>query len=192
MSAETAEWPVKEFRALLDRVLSKTGLTQGALAALVPMDQSQLSRWKSGDSRPKYENLSAFADAIEREHPDTGISKREILTSGGYGATLRVSDSAPVDDGYSAHVNYVRRTVAAFNLSLITARRALEQTSRELDDLARVDCGTDCCIGIADLNDAGYEQQNALRAVRHMERVAEVLNARLAAIEARSEPGGDR
>lgn len=90
-------WPVEEFRELLDRILSKTGLSQGALAALVPMDQSQLSRWKSGGSRPKYDTLATFADAIERAHPDIGISKQEILSAGGYGDTFRASESDDLD-----------------------------------------------------------------------------------------------
>lgn len=82
------DWPVHRFRELLDRILEKTGRSQVALAALVPMDQSQFSRWKSGASRPKYESLAAFADAIEREFPHIGITRREILAAGGYGDTL--------------------------------------------------------------------------------------------------------
>lgn len=84
------EWPVDRFREMLDRILKQTGLTQGDLAALVPMDQSQLSRWKSGSSRPKYDNLSAFADAVEASHPSIGVSKQEILASAGYGASIVV------------------------------------------------------------------------------------------------------
>lgn len=94
------DWPVERFRVLLDRILEQTGLPQGKLAALVPMNQSQFSRWKSAKAKPKFESLAAFAEAVERDFPQLGISKREILSSGGYGDTLDGSEPA---GGLPAH-----------------------------------------------------------------------------------------
>lgn len=82
--AQPATWPVQRFRATLDRILDETGLPQAGLAALVPMDQSQLSRWKSGSSRPKFESLKILGEALRAKYPSLGIGANELLESAGY------------------------------------------------------------------------------------------------------------
>lgn len=81
-------WPVAHLRDLIDRVLEETGASQAALAALVPMDASQMSRWRSGKSRPSFSSLESFADAVKASYPHITVTKREILSGGGYGETL--------------------------------------------------------------------------------------------------------
>lgn len=82
--AQPASWPVQRFRATLDRILDETGLPQAGLAALVPMDQSQLSRWKSGSSRPKFESLVVLGEALRAKYPSLDIGPNELLESAGY------------------------------------------------------------------------------------------------------------
>lgn len=98
--SQTAAWPVERFRATLDRILDSTGLSQVGLAALVPMDQSQLSRWKSGSSRPKFESLKALGEALRRKYPSLAIGPNELLESAGYAPpepVMRVSQHEPPD-----------------------------------------------------------------------------------------------
>lgn len=78
---KTPGWPVDRFRDLIDHILRETGLPQVQLAALVPMDQSQLSRWKSGSSKPKYESLQALGEALAQQYPDLGIGPRDLISS---------------------------------------------------------------------------------------------------------------
>src|SRR3954466_15825783 len=82
--AQPASWQVQRFRATLDRILDKTKPPQAGLAALVPMDQSQLSRWKSGSSRPKFESLTVLGNALRTRYPTLGIGANELLESAGY------------------------------------------------------------------------------------------------------------
>ncbi|MFI7691711.1 helix-turn-helix domain-containing protein [Nonomuraea sp. NPDC049655] len=78
---KTPSWPVDRFRELIDHVLRETGLPQVQLAALVPMDQSQLSRWKSGSSKPKYESLQSLGEALVERYPHLGIGPEEMIAS---------------------------------------------------------------------------------------------------------------
>lgn len=78
---KTPSWPVDRFRDLIDHILRETGLPQVQLAALVPMDQSQLSRWKSGSSKPKYESLQSLGEALAERFPDLGIGPEELIAS---------------------------------------------------------------------------------------------------------------
>jgi hypothetical protein len=82
--AQTATWPVDRFRAALDRILGETGLPQAGLAALVPMDQSQLSRWKSGSSRPKFDSLVDLGEALRAKYPSLSVGPNELLEAAGY------------------------------------------------------------------------------------------------------------
>jgi transcriptional regulator with XRE-family HTH domain len=82
--AHSPAWPVDRFRATLDRILDETGLSQAGLSALVPMDQSQLSRWKSGSSRPKFESLTVLGEALRAKYPSLGIGPNDLLESAGY------------------------------------------------------------------------------------------------------------
>ncbi|MEV4179879.1 helix-turn-helix domain-containing protein [Streptosporangium canum] len=81
---KTPSWPVDLLRALLDRILDETGMSQSQLAALVPMDQSQLSRWKSGGSRPRFESLVALGEALREKHSHLNIGPDEFVIAGGY------------------------------------------------------------------------------------------------------------
>jgi transcriptional regulator with XRE-family HTH domain len=82
--AHSPAWPVDRFRATLDRILDETGLSQAGLSALVPMDQSQLSRWKSGSSRPKFESLKILGEALRAKYPSLDIGPNDLLESAGY------------------------------------------------------------------------------------------------------------
>lgn len=81
MDMAKPQWPVDHFRALIDQILRETGLTQGALAALVPMNQSQLSRWKEGLAKPKHESLVALGAALQERYPDLNIGPEELVAS---------------------------------------------------------------------------------------------------------------
>ncbi|TYK45229.1 helix-turn-helix domain-containing protein [Actinomadura decatromicini] len=99
-----SDWPVERFIDTLDRVIKETGLSQVELAALVPMDQSQFSRWKSGGSRPRYESLLAFARAIEEHHPNLSIKREEILAAGGYADATRMIAPNGNTAAHSVHI----------------------------------------------------------------------------------------
>ena len=81
---KTQGWPVDQFRALLDHILDETGLTQAGLAALIPMDQSQLSRWKTGRSRPRFESLASLGLSIRSRYPALNVGPDELVQAAGY------------------------------------------------------------------------------------------------------------
>jgi len=87
----TPGWEVARFRALLDRIQSETGLSQAGLAALVPMHQSQLSRWRNGASRPTYDSLTRLGRALQERYPHLGIGPEQLVVAAGYS----VEDEAP-------------------------------------------------------------------------------------------------
>lgn len=76
---KTPTWPVDAFRKLLDRILEETDMSQAQLAALVPMDQSQLSRWKSGSSKPRPESLVALGLALRARYPALKLGPDEVM-----------------------------------------------------------------------------------------------------------------
>lgn len=76
---KTPSWPVDRFRELIDHILRETELPQAQLAALIPMDQSQLSRWKSGSSKPKPESLQSLGKALALQYPELGIGPAELI-----------------------------------------------------------------------------------------------------------------
>lgn len=82
--AQTAAWPADRFRVALDRILDETGLNQTEIAALVPMDPSQLSRWRSGSTRPKFDSLVALGDALRSRYPRLNIGPNQLLEAAGY------------------------------------------------------------------------------------------------------------
>lgn len=88
-------WPVAQLRDLLDRIVGETGASQATLAALVPIDPGQMSRWRSGKSRPSFGSLGRFADAVLAAYPSLSATKREILGAGGYADVL---GSSPDED----------------------------------------------------------------------------------------------
>lgn len=82
---------------------------------------------------------------------------------------------------WRAHIDYIRRTAAALQVSVTTAQRAISQAGRELQDLGRAGCGADCCIGTSDRSDADHELEVATRRLRHVERIATGLLAQVEA-----------
>lgn len=78
---KSPSWPVDRFRELIDHILRETGLPQVQLAALVPMDQSQISRWKAGTSKPKPESLYALGSALADRFPEVGIGPSELVAA---------------------------------------------------------------------------------------------------------------
>lgn len=83
-----------------------------------------------------------------------------------------VDDAPPIDQAFLEHAHYVRRTAEAAKASLQTAWRALAQASKEFDALHQMDCGTDCCI--TPHADAEHEYEVADRAIRYLQRMAEM------------------
>lgn len=78
---KSPSWPVDRFRELIDHILRETGLPQVQLAALVPMDQSQISRWKAGTSKPKPESLYALGSALADRFPHVGIGPSDLIAA---------------------------------------------------------------------------------------------------------------
>lgn len=77
---KTVSWPVDALRQLLDRILDETGMSQAQLASLVPMDQSALSKWRSGSSKPKHESLVAMGVALSQFHPKLGLGPDDLVS----------------------------------------------------------------------------------------------------------------
>lgn len=73
-------WPVERFRAMIDDILRRSGMTKVQLAALIPIDQSQISRWANGTSRPKYESLHALGVALRTRYPDLGVGPDDLTS----------------------------------------------------------------------------------------------------------------
>lgn len=115
---KTRSWPAEQFRALLDDVMRRTQLSQAQLAAYVPIDQSQFSRWKAGTSRPGYERLATLGRVLQREHPELGIGPEEVLAAAGYTTdtqqdldTAETRAAAPTPHLESAAQSSKRQTV---------------------------------------------------------------------------------
>lgn len=139
--AQPATWPVQRFRATLEHILDKTGLSQAGLAALVPMDQSQLSRWKSGVSRPKFESLTALGEALRARYPSLDVGPNELLESAGYAPpepVVHVSQVAlRVPGPASSGVRIERRNGSHVTYEVtIESGLTMEQAIRSLGELA--------------------------------------------------------
>src|SRR4051794_7231788 len=100
---KTPSWPADRFGALLSRILSEAALSQAQLAALVPMDQGQLSRWKSGKSRPQFDSLTALGAALQAKYPALGVGPDELLAAAGYDSRS-IADSATAQDDLSVRI----------------------------------------------------------------------------------------
>ncbi|WP_143737068.1 helix-turn-helix transcriptional regulator [Microbispora sp. GKU 823] len=144
---KTRSWPADRFRALLDDVMRQTQLSQAQLAAYVPIDQSQLSRWRSGASRPRYESLATLGRALQREHPELGIGPDEILAAAGYttdpeGPPGREEDAAEARAAApSRPASEVTRTVEEIQAEIneILARMTPEERAQWERDMAAED-----------------------------------------------------
>lgn len=96
--------------------------------------------------------------------------------------TTDTAEGVPFDAAWAEHVAYARRTADALKTFLVTADRALRQASKELRELGNITCDGECCGAVSDIGDAEHEHQVAMRALRHMERVADDLSRRAASV----------
>ncbi|WP_338070996.1 helix-turn-helix transcriptional regulator [Actinomadura bangladeshensis] len=85
-------WSPATFKALLERILAQTGMTQAELAALIPMHPSQITRWKTGRARPEYDRLKTLGAALRERHPGLRIGEAELLAAAGYGVGRSSTD----------------------------------------------------------------------------------------------------
>ncbi|MFI7628457.1 helix-turn-helix domain-containing protein [Microbispora rosea] len=90
---KTPNWPVDQFAALIDRILDVTGLNKAQLASLAGMNPSQLSRWMSGASRPRFESVAALGEALQSRHPEAGVGPRELIEAAGYKAPASADEA---------------------------------------------------------------------------------------------------
>jgi len=142
---KTPSWPVDLLRALLDRILDETGMSQSQLAALVPMDQSQLSRWKSGGSRPRFESLVALGEALREKHSHLNIGPDEFVIAGGYKTDrdqnpekLETENVSPPQSVIEAAVNeQLEARLAAMQSRQDELLHEIKKLSRQMDDLQR-------------------------------------------------------
>lgn len=81
---KTPDWPADRFKALIDRVLDETGLNKAQLAALLGINPSQVSRWTSGSTRPRFDNLVALGTALNARFPALDVSVLDVLAAAGY------------------------------------------------------------------------------------------------------------
>jgi transcriptional regulator with XRE-family HTH domain len=140
---KTPSWPVDLLRALLDRILDETGMSQSQLAALVPMDQSQLSRWKSGGSRPRFESLEALGRALRENYSHLNIGPDELVVAGGYKIDrdqnpekLETENIAPQQSVIEAALNeQLEARLAAMQSRQDELLHEIKKLSRQMDDL---------------------------------------------------------
>ncbi|MFD9949989.1 helix-turn-helix domain-containing protein [Nonomuraea sp. NPDC059023] len=124
---------------MIDRILNETSMSQAQLASLVPMDQSQLSRWRTGSSKPKHESLVAMGKALRKRYPAIGVGPEE-MTAAVYSddpAHLQLDDTqtAPASVAEKAAMDQVDAIRAAMRAELEPLRR---QVSEQQEDLAAV------------------------------------------------------
>lgn len=83
-----SKWDAARFRELLDGALTASGKSQRELAALTGVSHSQISRWKSGQHQPDYDNVCALAIALMRVAPQMGNLAGPLLTAAGYDSPI--------------------------------------------------------------------------------------------------------
>jgi transcriptional regulator with XRE-family HTH domain len=163
--AEPASWPVQRFRATLERILDETGLPQAGLAALVPIDQSQLSRWKSGTSRPKFDSLKELGEALRARYPSLQIGPNELLESAGYAPPepvahiSQVEIQTPVPPETGVHVEQFNNGHLRVDVTIDT-QVTMDEAIASLGDLSPHEQGT-----IAMLRDMRYEPAEVAGAI---------------------------
>lgn len=123
-------WPAGQLRDLIDDVLERTGMSQVQLAAIVPMDQGQISRWRSGSSKPKPETLAALGSALRAKFPDLGIGPKEVRE-----AVYPADDAEPIPPGvqYAIDQRELIRQVMREELERFRGE-ITEEIRSELDD----------------------------------------------------------
>lgn len=118
---KTPRWRPDALRTLVDRVLKETGMSQAQLAALVPMDQSALSKWRSGTSKPKYEGLVSLGAALRDQFPQLGLGPDDVAATvypRTADAPVAEPTAAPVSDAELAGITAVDMIRAAVRAEL--------------------------------------------------------------------------
>lgn len=85
-------WDPAQLSALIDGIRETTGLTQRKLALLAGVHHSQISRWKSGEHRPAYDQITRLATALTEGYPDLAEEAAQLPAAAGYGT---VTDLRP-------------------------------------------------------------------------------------------------
>ncbi len=85
-------WDPGELSRLIDAIRESSGLTQRKLAALARVHHSQVSRWKSGEHRPAYDQITRLAAALAEDYPDLAEEATALPAAAGYGT---VTDLRP-------------------------------------------------------------------------------------------------
>lgn len=142
---KSPNWPADRFRDLMERILSETGLPQAQLAALVPMDQSQLSRWKSGSSKPKFESLQALGEALQAQYPELGIGPDDLTASVYPSGEQPQSPDEPSPSEHSEDAEeddspispYIKGLLERVDQRLAEVNEQLAEQSRQIKELRR-------------------------------------------------------
>ncbi|MGW4406583.1 helix-turn-helix domain-containing protein [Nonomuraea sp. NPDC004702] len=92
---KTPDWPADRFKALIDRILDETGLNKAQLAALVGINPSQVSRWYSGATRPRFETLTGLGAALRDRHPQLRLGPADLTAAAGYSTEDAIPFPAP-------------------------------------------------------------------------------------------------
>lgn len=85
-------WSPAELSRLIDAIRESSGLTQRKLASLAAVHHSQVSRWKSGEHRPAYDQITRLSTALARDYPDLIEEAAQLPPAAGYGT---VTDMRP-------------------------------------------------------------------------------------------------
>lgn len=85
-------WTPAELSRLIDAIRESSGLTQRKLASLAAVHHSQVSRWKSGEHRPAYDQITRLAAALTEGYPDLAEEAAALPAAAGYGT---VTDLRP-------------------------------------------------------------------------------------------------
>ncbi|WP_433330112.1 helix-turn-helix domain-containing protein [Spirillospora sp. CA-294931] len=93
-------WPSATFAELLERILEETGMSQVDLAGMIPIDPSQITRWKSGSARPGFDKIQALGAGIRERYPGLRLGEPELLAAAGY-TPLRPEPAPELPDRFS-------------------------------------------------------------------------------------------
>lgn len=85
-------WDPAELSRLIDAIRESSGLTQRKLAVLAKVHHSQITRWKSGEHRPAYDQITRLATALTEGYPDLAEEAAQLPAAAGYGT---VTDLRP-------------------------------------------------------------------------------------------------
>jgi transcriptional regulator with XRE-family HTH domain len=84
-----SRWDKDRFGALLDELISSTGLSQREIADLADVHHSQVSRWRAGTHRPGFDKVAALGAGVRRKFPQVPDYTSRLLDAAGYTQDLR-------------------------------------------------------------------------------------------------------